>query len=110
MEEIKDTLAQIIYSYKKNSRKLELQFDLHMLLSVIVSISTIVYWYLGGEKSTRIFSMTLLYSISTFFISLCTKLCLYENNPYRKVSRKRLYLEFMICHVLLFLAVFNFLQ
>lgn len=55
--------------------------------------------------------MTFLFSIGSLFITICCRICLNDKNKlFRNVGTKRLIWECLICHILMLIACFNFIQ
>lgn len=104
----KNISIDIVKSYKEKTPQLASLLDMHMIICIISLCICQFYKYFLGKREIRLYPMTSLYCIGSCVLTSCLRLCIFSE--IRKVSNKRLLLEYILCHILMFLAIFVFMQ
>lgn len=106
----KNISIDLVRDYNKKTPQLASLLDVHMIICILAFLLCQFYKYFLGKREIRLYPMASLYCVGSCVLTSCLRLCMFSKTEIRKVTNKRLLLEYILCHILMFCAIFVFLQ
>eukprot|EP01102_Stenamoeba_stenopodia_P002924 TRINITY_DN1285_c0_g1_i1.p1 TRINITY_DN1285_c0_g1~~TRINITY_DN1285_c0_g1_i1.p1 ORF type:complete len:112 (-),score=26.98 TRINITY_DN1285_c0_g1_i1:53-388(-) len=107
------TIDQIVStffdSYKRNTSSLQKVIDVFLIYIFLTAVIQFAYVVLVGTFPFNSFLSGFISCIASFVLTVSLRMQVDPQNKFENISKERAFADYVVCNIILFFTVFNFM-